>query len=322
MSIPVIIDCDPGIDDAVAILLALASPELNVRAITTVSGNATIERTTTNARSILKLVGRTDIPVGGGASRPLVRVAEAPTGRVHGEDGMGDVGLPDVLRWADTRTAIELITDVVESSEEPVTLIAIGPLTNLALLDAVRPDVMDRLGNVVIMGGAARGGNRRPTAEFNIWYDPEAAKRVFALGLEPTMIGLDVTEKAVTRAEMWAPLRDGGHAAETVLAMNEYYANYHVLEHGEAYTMQHDALAVAAVIDPDIISTVHAHVDVECASPLTQGTTVADIRQKTGLRPNTHVAVEVDVDAFNTLLIERISTFLNGISLDAAKASG
>jgi pyrimidine-specific ribonucleoside hydrolase len=321
MSRPVIIDTDPGIDDAVAILLALASPELDVRALTTVAGNSTIEHTTHNAGRLLRLVGRSDIPVGRGASRPLVRPPAPASEQVHGSDGFGNAGIDDSATEADPRPAVQLITDVVEDSAEPVTLIAVGPLTNVALLDAMRPDILRRLDRIIVMGGAARGGNRLPTAEFNVWFDPEAARRVFALGLDVTMVGLDVTEQAITPASAWQPLEDGGEAAAAILAMNRFYAGFHAgSQEGrfldgpdEPYTMQHDSLAVAAAIRPDLLRTVPAYVQVECGSPLTEGTTVVDLRNDLGRQPNAQVALGVDVPRFNELLIGRIADYLNGL---------
>jgi pyrimidine-specific ribonucleoside hydrolase len=311
--IPVIIDTDPGIDDAVAILLALASPELDVRALTTVAGNSTIERTTRNAGRVLHLAGRTDIPVGQGAASPLVRLDRRSIDEVHGVDGLGDVGVPDSPVAPDPRGAIGLITDVVESSAEPVTLIALGPLTNVALLDALRPDILRRIGRIVYMGGAARGGNHLPTAEYNVWFDPEAAARVFALGLDIVMVGLDVTERAVTLPERWAPLEGLGPAADAVLAMNRFYAGYHEKEHGAAYTIQHDALAVAATIQPDLLTTVPAHVAVEHSSELTLGTTVTDLEGRFGGTVNAQVAMDVDLDRFNELLMSRLGGLLGAL---------
>lgn len=313
MVTPVIIDTDPGIDDALALMLAFASPELDVRAVTTVGGNTGLQHTTANALNLLHLLGRDDVPVGAGAATPLVRADSAPDPTTHGEDGFGGVRLPAAPREADERSAVELMVDVITGSAEPVTLVALGPLTNVAVLVAAFPHVATRLERIVIMGGGARViGNMTPAAEFNVWFDPEAAARVLAAGIPVTMVGLDVTHRALTAPVDWDALRtDGGRVAEAVLAMVDFYTEYYRRVAGTSSTAQHDSLAVAAVIDPSLVSTRHLFVDVECAGTLTRGMTVVDVDDVAKATPNVDVALEVDAAAFNRLLVERI------VALDA-----
>ena len=196
--VPIVIDCDPGIDDAVALLLACASPELRILGVSTVAGNVDLEHTTRNAGRVLALAGRSDVPVAAGAGRPLVRTAPGRAEHVHGDDGVNRVKLPEPAAEPDPRPAIDLLADAIGGSADPVTLVAIGPLTNVALLYAVHPEVAATLGRVVIMGGSATVGNTTAAAEFNVWSDPEAAYRVLTdPGLDravpTTMVGLDLT---------------------------------------------------------------------------------------------------------------------------------
>jgi pyrimidine-specific ribonucleoside hydrolase len=305
--LPVVIDTDPGIDDAIALMLALSGPELDVRAVTTVGGNAGLDRTTENALRLLHLLGRDDVPVGAGADRPLVRRDAQPAESIHGADGLGGIRLDPAPRGADRRTAVELVRDVVEGSAEPVTLIALGPLTNVAALLAASPGVAARLGRIVMMGGGARVlGNMTPTAEFNVWYDPEAASRVLASGVPVTMVGLDVTRRARTVPADWAGLHGGGPVAQAVLGMVEFYTGFYRATSGTESIAQHDALAVASVMHPGLVTTRRLHVDVECAGSLTRGMTVVDLDGVGAGDPRTEVALEVDEQAFAAFLVERI----------------
>lgn len=316
MPIPVIIDTDPGLDDALAILLAFASPEVEVLGLTTVGGNAGLVHTTGNALRLLHLIGKNDVPVAAGADTPLVRRDAASAASVHGDDGFGGVSLEEAPREADVRPAVQLLVDLIEGSAEPVTLIALGPLTNVATLFAAYPQTAAKLGRIVLMGGGAQHlGNVTPTAEFNIWYDPDAAKRVFVAGVPITMIGLDVTHKAITLAKDWDPLRArGGPVAEAVIGMVDFYTRTYRENLGIEGTAQHDSLAVATVIAPLLVTTKALHVDVECSGPLTIGMTVVDLNDVMGETPNADVGLDVDSAAFNELLIGRI------MALNAATA--
>jgi pyrimidine-specific ribonucleoside hydrolase len=281
VGIPVIIDTDPGIDDTIALALACASPEIDLLGVTTVGGNTGIENTTGNALKVLHLFGRDDVPVAAGAARALVYEAELGDPTIHGQGGLGGVELPLPDRLPDPRGAVGLLVDLVENSPEPITLIAIGPLTNVALFAATRPDLYAKLDRLVIMGGGVHlTGNHTPTGEFNIWFDPEAAARVFAAGVEVTMIGLDVTHKALFAGTDWAPLRgaDSGAVAKAITGMVDFYGSFYMGQYGSDATAQHDSLAVAAVVMPELVTTTHCWVGVETAGQLTRGMTVADLK--------------------------------------------
>ncbi|WP_164737267.1 nucleoside hydrolase [Georgenia sp. SYP-B2076] len=313
MTTPVIIDTDPGIDDALAIMLAFASPELDVLGLTTVGGNTGLAHTTENALRLLHLIDRDDIPVAAGADVPLVRRDSRPDPGVHGEEGLGGIRLEPAPRSVDSRSAVELLVDLIEESADPVTLIALGPLTNVAVLVAAFPRTAAKLDRIVLMGGGARVlGNMTPTAEFNIWYDPDAASRVFAAGIPITMVGLDVTHQALTSPGDWEPLRGGGRIADVVLQTVDFYTDYHLQRYGTTSTAQHDSLAVAAVIDPRLVRTTPHFVDVECAGELTRGMTVVDLDSILGAEPNADVALEVDAAAFNRLLVDRLAALDDG----------
>src|SRR4051794_24780161 len=206
---PVILDGDPGHDDALAILLALASPRLEVLAVTTVSGNANLERTTRNALRVLTLLGRTDIPVAAGAERPLRRDPWLPVS-VHGESGLDGAELPEPTTPARPESAVELIASLLRASPAPVTLVPTGPLTNIALLLRAAPTIRDRIAAISLMGGGIGIGNTTAVAEFNVWQDPEAAAVVFESGIPLAMAGLDVTHQALIRPPDVARLEGTG----------------------------------------------------------------------------------------------------------------
>src|SRR3954469_3370742 len=202
---PVIIDCDPGHDDAMALMLAVASPELELVAVTTVAGNQTLEKVTANAIRVLDVVDAHDIPVAAGADRGLIHTAEA-AGDVHGETGLDGPDLPPPSREPEPLHAVELLAR--ELRKRPLTLVPVGPLTNIALLIATHPDLVENIQDIVVMGGAIGLGNVTPSAEFNIWCDPEAAARVFASDADVTMVGLDVTHRAMLSAARADALRE------------------------------------------------------------------------------------------------------------------
>lgn len=307
MTRAVLIDTDPGIDDAVAIALALGSPEVNVIGISTVGGNSGLSATTNNALRLLEFFGRTDIPVASGFDEPYRR-SKTETGYapVHGHDGLAGVDLPAPTTKVVSTDAPAFLADKIRNSSDPVTLIAIGPLTNIAHLVDQHPDVIAMVDRFVIMGGAARTGNVTPVAEFNIWHDPEAAKRVFASGLITVMVGLDVTHSVKTQEQLWGWLKDGSKFGKVFDHILTSYTNTYETFYGERMTHQHDALAMAEAIWPNLMELEPAHIDVECTGELTTGMTVTDTRLRHGVKPNGYVAWTIDADDFHAKLMSRL----------------
>jgi len=296
---PILLDCDPGHDDAIALLLALASPELEVRGVTTVAGNQTLEKTTANALRVLEFVGQDDIEVAAGADRPLVR-SPFVAAYVHGETGLDGPDLPPAQARPIDQHAVDFLAERVAGT----TLVATGPLTNVALLLARHPDA--RPERIVLMGGSIAEGNVTPAAEFNIWADPEAAARVFASGIDLTMIGLDVTHRALMRDEHAERLRAAGRTGRMVAELYDFFSRFHAETYGFDGAPIHDAVAVAYVFRPDLVETAHRHVAIDCQSELCRGRTVVDLWRRTGNDPNAHVGVEIEGDAFLELLVERL----------------
>jgi pyrimidine-specific ribonucleoside hydrolase len=301
---PVIIDCDPGHDDAMALMLAVASPELDLVAVTTVAGNQTLDRVTSNAIRVLDVVDAQHVPVAAGADRGLIHTANSASD-VHGETGLDGPDLPPPSREPEPVHAVELIASKL--ADQKLTLIPIGPLTNIALLLATHPELRGQIEKIVVMGGAIGIGNVTPSAEFNIWADPDAAYRVFTSGLNITMVGLDVTHRAMLSAERADALRENGRAGGVVADLHGFYRQYHERVYGHSDTPVHDALAVAHTIKPEVITTEHLPVEIDVTHGPCRGRTVVDQLHRTGQPDNAHVATDVDAKAFIDLLTERIS---------------
>jgi inosine-uridine nucleoside N-ribohydrolase len=302
---PVILDCDPGHDDAIALLLALASPEIDLLGVTTTYGNQTLEKTTANALRVLELVERTDIPVASGADAPLGRELVVAA-HVHGESGLDGPALPEAKGTPTSTDAVAFIAELVRSADRPVTLVPTGPLTNIArYLDERGTDGIAR---IVLMGGAIAEGNFTPAAEFNVWCDPEAADRVFSSGLDVTMIGLDVTHRAVLGREVEERLRAVGRVGSFVAELNVFFSRYHEKTYGWNGAPIHDAVAVAHVIRPGLVETRYRNVEIELESDLCRGRTVVDLWNRTDRPANAHVGVDLDAGAFFDLLVERIAS--------------
>jgi inosine-uridine nucleoside N-ribohydrolase len=301
----VILDCDPGHDDAIALLLALASPEVRLLGVTTVSGNQTLEKTTANAIRVLDHVGRRDVPVSAGAQRPLIRERHAAA-EVHGETGLDGPDLPPPSREPEPTHAIDWIAATVTNNPEPVTLVATGPLTNVALFLARYPNLAAKLERVVLMGGAVGEGNITPAAEFNIWADPEAACRAFTSGLHLTMVGLDVTHKALMTPDHAEQLADSGRAGGLVADLYDFFSRFHARRYGWDGAPVHDAVALAQVVDPSLLQTAYCGVVVDTGPEPSRGRTHVDLRSTTW-EPSCHVAVDIDGERFLALLTDRIS---------------
>jgi len=299
VSTPILLDCDPGHDDAIALLLALASPELELLGVTTVAGNQTVEKTTANAIRVLELVG-SDVPVAAGAGRPLVREPYVAA-YVHGETGLDGPDLPPARREPVDQHAVDFLAERIDGA----TLVATGPLTNVALLLAREEASPER---VVLMGGAIAEGNVTPAAEFNIWADPEAAARVFSSGLDVTMVGLDVTHQALLTDEHAAGLRENGRVGSVVADLLEFYGTFHKQVYDFEGSPIHDAVAVAQAIQPDLLELRELNVEIDRESELCRGRTVVDVWNRTGREANARVAVGIDAPGFIELLLERLGS--------------
>jgi inosine-uridine nucleoside N-ribohydrolase len=299
----ILLDCDPGHDDAIALLLALASPELELLGVTTVAGNQTLDKTTANAIRVLEFAGRAEIPVAAGADRPLVR-EQYVAAYVHGETGMDGPDLPPAQSAPIKRHAVDFLADQIREHDGGVTLVPTGPLTNVALLLALHPDA--RPERIVLMGGAIAEGNVTPAAEFNIWADPEAAARVFASGIDVTMIGLDITHRALfTSAHMG---RLAGRVGTMVTELLRFYGEFHKTVYNFDGSPIHDAVAVAYVIRPELVETKHVNIEIDVESELCRGRTVVDVWRRSGREPNAHAGVDIDGEGFLELLVQRLNS--------------
>ncbi len=309
---PVILDCDPGHDDAIALMLALSSKELDVRLITVSAGNSTIERTTLNALRIVSFLDK-QVEVAAGARKPLRRVV-IPDVETHGESGLDGPVLPEPKFSASSRNALDAQADVLKRSESKVTIIPTGPLTNIALLLSVYPELKDKIDRIVLMGGACFGGNWLPNAEFNIMIDPEAADIVFRSGVPVTMCGLDVTLKAqIFPAEFdifrRMPNRTGPLVAELLDFFHKSTTPPFMAAPGhEEGAHMHDVCAVAWVLAPELFVSRHLNVQIETVSELTLGCTVVDYNNVFKLQPNADVCFDIDRKGFLDLLTSGISS--------------
>ena len=298
----ILLDCDPGHDDAIALLLALASPEVELLGVTTVAGNQTLEKTTANAIRVLEFVGREHVPVAAGADRPLVR-EQVVAASVHGETGLDGPELPPPHASPVAQHAVDFLADKIREHDGGVTLVPTGPLTNVALLLALHPDA--RPERIVLMGGAIAEGNVTPAAEFNIWCDPEAAARVFASGIDVTMIGLDITHKALFTPAHVARLE--GRVGGLVTELMRFYGEFHRQVYDFDGSPIHDAVAVAYVLRPDLVETRHLNTEIDVESELCRGRTVVDVWRRSGREPNSHVGVDIDAGGFLDLLLARLN---------------
>jgi inosine-uridine nucleoside N-ribohydrolase len=303
MATAILLDCDQGHDDAIALLLALASPELELLGVTTVAGNQTLAKTTANAIRVLDFVGRDDVPVAAGAPAPLVREPHVAA-YVHGETGLDGYDLPPPSRQPLQQHAADFLAEQIRARKGAVTLVPTAPLTNIALLLALHPEA--RPERIVLMGGALAEGNVTPAAEFNIWADPEAAARVFSSGIDLTMVGLDVTHKALITPAQQQRLE--GRVGELVRALLQFYGEFHRRQYGWEGSPIHDAVAVAHVARPNLLETVDRGVKIDTGPELSRGRTHVDLWRRASWEPNAHVAVDIRAEDFLDLLAERLNS--------------
>ncbi|WP_069803923.1 nucleoside hydrolase [Thermogemmatispora onikobensis] len=304
----IILDCDPGHDDAIALLLAARHPKLELLAITTVAGNQTVEKTTRNALSVCALARIRDVPVARGMAQPLVREARHAAD-IHGESGLDGPALPQPEREPVPEHAVDLIIDLVRSTDD-VVLVATGPLTNVASAITREPAILSRLKGLYLMGGAIGLGNVTPAAEFNIYFDPEAAAIVFNSGCPITMIPLEVTHQALATPSILERLRNLGRPVPSfVCQLLEFFGATYRRVFGFAAPPVHDPCAVAALIDPTLVSRHSMYVAVETRGEYTLGRTVCDVYGVLGRRANAWVGYGLDAPRFWELLIETLAGY-------------
>lgn len=305
--IPLIIDCDPGLDDAVALILAGKDERIDLKAVTVVGGNQTLDIVGRNALRLLSLTG-VDVPVAYGFAGPMVReLAKAP--RVHGEDGIQGVVVAESGLEASELHAIDLMTKILNESEERVTIVTLGPLTNIGMLLKHSPQLKEKIERISLMGGAINGGNRTCVAEFNIYVDPEAASIVFNSGIPLTMSGLDVTRKAILLTKEIKELREIDNEVSRVLVniLDKIKDFQGSTEEDGCYL--HDPVALIAASHPEIIKTKSLRVDIELEGKFTTGMTVANTDARFNQYPNADVGFEIDREAFSKLIIEAVRKY-------------
>lgn len=305
--IPIILDGDPGHDDAIAWVFAKADPGLDIRLVSSVAGNQTIEKTTYNMRRICTLLG-IDAPQVRGAVKP-VTADPVTAGNWHGDSGLDGPVMPEPMYPLEDMPAVDLMAKVILESEEPVIIFPTGPLTNIAQLLMIHPEVKEKIRRISLMGGGVTHGNWKPAAEFNIVEDPEAAWTVFHSGIPITMCGLDVTEKAIIRPDDFPRIRGvGNQAAEIVTGWLEFFYKYPM---GIGYdgAPVHDPCAVLAVTHPEIFTMKDYYVDIELGGEYTRGATVADFKGGLGKEPNATVVLSIDRDRYIDLLVEALHAY-------------
>ncbi|MCT2584980.1 nucleoside hydrolase [Actinophytocola gossypii] len=311
-----IIDTDPGVDDAFAIALACASPEVDLLGVTTVFGNVGLAMTTRNALRLLALYGREDVPVAAGADRPLVFPHPHRARTVHGRDGLSDLAdtLPERETGLANTDAVSLMASLLDRATEPVTLVPIGPLTNIALLLAVHPSLTGKIERIVVMGGALAGGNVTAAAEFNLWSDPEAARRVLVEEEVPTvLVPTDLTVRCPVDTAWLDRLGASGPRGTALVALTSVYRQHYRKSLGRDGTVLHDAVAMAEAISPGLLKTTPLPLDIECGQGPGRGMVVADrrapaVREELGVRGGRRVdvALDADLDTVREFLLERL----------------
>jgi purine nucleosidase len=303
----IILDCDPGHDDAVALLLAHGNPEIDLVGVTTVVGNQTIDKVTRNALSVARVAGITGVPFARGAARPLVRQVETAES-IHGESGLDGPVLPEPTIQLDPRPAAQFIVDTIMAAEPgEITLVPTGGLTNIALAARLEPRIVERVREVVLMGGGVHVGNWSAVSEFNMVIDPEAASIVFGESWPVTMIGLDLTHQALATPEVVDAIRAVDTApARFVDELMVFFAHSYKDAQGFDHPPVHDPCAVAYVIDPTLMRTVRAPIGIELSGDLTVGMTVVDLRAPAGPEVTTQVAFDLDHARFWALVVDAL----------------
>ena len=305
MKIPVIMDCDPGHDDAIALIMAHASEELEIKAVTTVAGNQTVEKTTLNALKILSFIGA-DVPVAKGSAKPLFREL-ITAASVHGETGLDGPSIPPPILKLSPMSAIELMAKTVRESKDKITLIPTGALTNIALFFITYPELKNRIERISLMGGSCFGGNWTPSAEFNILVDPEAADIVFKSGIPIIMSGLDVTHKAIITVEDNERFRRiGTKTAVLVAELLDYFVKFHDNNFNFGGSPLHDPCAVAWLMKPSLFESRMCHVDIETQGRYTTGCTVVDYWDVLKKEKNVEVLFNIDREGFIDLIAESV----------------
>jgi purine nucleosidase len=307
MSRPIIIDCDPGADDAIALFLAMAHPtELNILGITTVAGNVPLDLTQANARRLCELVGRQDLPVYAGCPRPLVR-SLITAEEVHGKTGLDGITLPAPTMPLQTQHAVDFLVETVMNSDGNITLATLGPLTNVAVALVKEPRMGDRLREMVCMGGAITQGNITPSAEFNFYVDPHAVQVVLTAGIPLTMISLDVTHQALVLPERMARLRAiGSPMSRATVGLLDHYGRHDMERYGLPGPPLHDPCVIAYLLRPDLFKGALRYVEIETNLTAGLGRTIVDCWNSTGQTPNVNVITHIDADGFYELLLEAL----------------
>jgi purine nucleosidase len=307
---PIIIDCDPGADDAIALFLALAFPEkLDVLGITTVAGNVPLSLTQKNARCLCELAGRADLPVYAGCPRPLLRPLITAED-VHGRTGLDGIYLPEPSMPLQEQHAVDFLIETLMRSTGNITLATLGPLTNLAVAIIKQPAICERLQEVVMMGGAVTQGNITPSAEFNVYVDPHAAQVVVTAGIPLTIVSLDVTHQAIATPERLSTIRAIGSPISTAtIGLLNHYGAYDMQRYGFPGPPLHDPCVIAYLLQPDLFTSRGAYVAIETTSELTMGRTVIDQWHVTNQPANATVIETVEAEGFYQLLTQAIAQF-------------
>lgn len=309
--IPIIVDCDPGIDDTIALLTAFVSPELDILGITPVCGNQPLERTVRNALQICELGRRTDIPVYAGCFRPMLR--EPIYGQFHGKTGLGNTVLPEPVKTVEPRSAVDFLIDTLTAAtrQKRITICCLGPMTNLAVALRMNPQVAEGIERIVMMGGAYREpGNRTMTAEFNVLADPHAAHIVFSSGIPIVALALDATHQVMLKPEHVAQFSNvSGRISQTLAELMAFWDRNDVRRYGSRGGPLHDPLVIAYLLAPHLFTTERARVFVEHESELCMGQTIADWYGKSGLESNADIVTKVDAEGIIAFFLDRLSRY-------------